>query len=84
MFSHGLGANLNAYSCVTAWFASHGYIAVSVQHPHDQICVDHRKENPEDHWAIRDFLYGYRNKDLKTRVSEVRKVLNAILNKSFF
>jgi predicted dienelactone hydrolase len=44
LFSHGLGANLNAYSSICSWFASHGYIVVSVQHSHDKICVDHRKQ----------------------------------------
>lgn len=35
IFSHGLGANMNGYSSICSWFASHGYIVVSVQHDHD-------------------------------------------------
>ena len=69
LFSHGLGANFNAYSCLTGWFASHGYIVVSIQHSHDRICVDNTKQNLKDDWGIRDFLYGYRHKDLTFRVS---------------
>ena len=57
IFSHGLGANMNVYSCITAWFASHGYIVVSVQHNQDKICVDHLHIDKEKHWEIRDFLY---------------------------
>jgi len=84
VFSHGLGANMNAYSSICGWFASHGYIVVSVQHSHDQVCIDHTMLPMDDIWKIRDFLYGKRNRDLTIRVAEVRKVLRAIIENKFF
>ena len=70
---------MNAYSSICSWFASHGYIVVSVQHNHDRIMVDHRKALTDDVWKIRDFLYESRNRDLTIRVAEIRKVIRAII-----
>jgi predicted dienelactone hydrolase len=42
IFSHGLGSNMNNYSAICGWWASHGYIVVSIQHNHDRICLDYR------------------------------------------
>ena len=84
VFSHGLGANMNAYSSICGWFASHGYVVVSVQHKNDQICVDHRWLPDQDHWKIRDYLYENRNRDLVIRVGEVRKVVRGIVEGKFF
>jgi hypothetical protein len=75
---------MNAYSSICSWFASHGYIVVSVQHSHDKICVDHRHLPLDDHWKIRDYLYINRNRDLTIRVAEVRKVVRAIVENKFF
>lgn len=75
---------MNAYSSVCGWFASHGFIVVSVQHSHDRICVDHRRLSDRDHWKIRDYLYENRNRDLIIRVAEVRKVVRAIVENNFF
>jgi len=60
---------MNAYSSICSWYASHGYIVVSVQHSHDKICLDYRHLPLEDIWGIRDFLYENRNRDLKIRVN---------------
>jgi hypothetical protein len=60
---------MNAYSSVCGWFASYGYIVVSVQHNHDKICVDHRVLDDDDPWKIRDYLYENRNRDLTIRVA---------------
>lgn len=60
---------MNGYSSICAWFASHGYIVVSVQHDHDEICIDHRILPLEEVWKIRDFLYQNRNRDLTIRVA---------------
>lgn len=40
IFSHGLGSNLNNYSSMCGWFASHGYIVVSIQHNHDRVRIE--------------------------------------------
>lgn len=69
VFSHGLGAHLNAYSAFCSNWASHGYIVVSVNHERDEVCVDYRgaatEEEPD---KIRDYLFDKRNRDLKFRV----------------
>ena len=75
---------MNAYSSVCGWFASHGYIVVSVQHSHDKICVDHTQIPDQDPWKIRDYLYENRNRDLAIRVAEMRKVVRAIVENKFF
>jgi hypothetical protein len=48
---------MNAYTSICAWFASKGYIVVSVQHDHDEICVDDRHLPRENLWKIRDFTF---------------------------
>ena len=75
---------MNAYSSICAWFASHGFIVVSVQHIHDQVCVDHTQLPDQDPWKIRDYLYANRNRDLTIRVAEMRKVVRAIVENNFF
>lgn len=40
LFSHGLGAHLNMYSNICGWFASKGFIVISVQHDNDHIFID--------------------------------------------
>jgi predicted dienelactone hydrolase len=40
IFSHGLGSNLNNYSAMCGWFATHGYIVVSIQHNHDRVRIE--------------------------------------------
>ena len=75
---------MNAYTSICAWFASKGYIVVSVQHDHDEICVDDRHLPRENLWKIRDFTFQKRNKDLTTRVAEVSKIVKAINENNFF
>jgi hypothetical protein len=75
---------MNGYSSICSWFASHGYIVVSVQHDHDEICVDYRHLSLDEPWKIRDFLYEKRNRDLTIRVAEVRKIVRAVVENKFF
>lgn len=44
IFSHGLGSNMNNFSAICGWWASHGYIVVSIQHSHDQVRIDFDKK----------------------------------------
>lgn len=44
MFSHGLGSNMTNFSALCGWWASHGYIVVSVQHHNDRIRIEFGKE----------------------------------------
>lgn len=39
IFSHGLGSNMTNYSSICGWWASHGYIVVSIQHDNDEIRI---------------------------------------------
>jgi len=43
LFSHGLGSNVNNYSALCGWWASHGYIVVSIQHDNDLVRIDFPK-----------------------------------------
>lgn len=39
IFSHGLGSNMNHYSALCGWWATHGYIVICVQHYRDTIRI---------------------------------------------
>ena len=69
IFSHGLGSNLNNYSSLCGWLASHGYIVVSIQHNHDHVRILFEPElvKEENHKALERLFYQGRNKDLHTR-----------------
>jgi len=43
IFSHGLGSNMTNFSALCGWWASHGYIVVSVQHHNDKIRIHFEK-----------------------------------------
>jgi predicted dienelactone hydrolase len=42
LMSHGLAAHKNMMSCYASWYASRGYIVVSLEHRNDEVCVDFR------------------------------------------
>ncbi len=42
VFSHGLGGNMNCYSCILGNLASQGYTVFAINHVKDEICVDYR------------------------------------------
>jgi hypothetical protein len=45
---------------------------LSVNHDHDEVCIDFRKEVAEsDHQKIKEYLHPLRNRDLKIRAKEV-------------
>ena len=74
IMSHGLGANLNAYSSICCNWASQGFVIISVAHLNDEICVDFRVASKDDPKIIRDFLFEKRNRDLKIRIMEMTDV----------
>ena len=79
VFSHGLGSNLNNYSSLCGWWASHGYIVVSIQHNKDFIRIDFPKSYVKNIDALEKLLYQSRNTDLIVRRKEMEVVLDEIL-----
>lgn len=79
VFSHGLGSNLNNYSSLCGWWASHGYIVVSIQHNQDRIRIDFPKKLVKDIDALEKLFYQSRNTDLVVRRKEMELVLDEIL-----
>jgi len=49
VFSHGLGSNMNNYSSLCGWWASHGYIVISIQHHNDLVRIDFEKKLMRHH-----------------------------------
>jgi platelet-activating factor acetylhydrolase len=75
VFSHGLGSNLNNYSALCGWWATHGYIVVSIQHHHDRVRLDYGKELLGHHDILEKMYYDSRNGDLRVRTAETQAVL---------
>jgi hypothetical protein len=67
VFSHGLASNMNNYSCLCGWWASHGYIVVSVQHDHDRVRIEFEKELLKQPDILENMFYDSRNEDLRVR-----------------
>ena len=81
VFSHGLGSNLTNFSCLCGWWASHGYIVVSVQHDHDHVRIEFDKKLTEQPDVIERMFYQNRNRDLRIRAEEFRTVIEHLLEK---
>uniref|UniRef100_K3XBA9 1-alkyl-2-acetylglycerophosphocholine esterase n=1 Tax=Globisporangium ultimum (strain ATCC 200006 / CBS 805.95 / DAOM BR144) TaxID=431595 RepID=K3XBA9_GLOUD len=87
IFSHGLGGCFDVYSAITQQLASEGYIVVSVNHCDGSASVTRLEDNRIAYYQkitpeVRDNINGagfrFRNGQLRQRVQEVRRVLDAI------
>jgi alpha-beta hydrolase superfamily lysophospholipase len=78
VFSHGLGAHLNASTSMFYNWVSPGYTVLSINHDKDEISPDYRTVSTTDHDLIRKFLFARRNRDLNIRVSEITAVLDKV------
>ncbi|TYZ67631.1 hypothetical protein PybrP1_011408 [[Pythium] brassicae (nom. inval.)] len=87
VFSHGLGGTIDIYSAVTQQLASDGNIVVVVNHCDGSAAVTRMADGRIEYYqpisvAVRDNIDGagfrLRNAQLRVRVQEVRRVLNAI------
>ena len=67
VFSHGLGSNMTNFSAICGWWASHGYIVVSIQHNHDLIRIEFGKDMVDQPDILEKMLYNKRNQDLMVR-----------------
>ena len=74
IFSHGLGSNLTNYSALCGWWASHGYIVVSIQHHHDYVRVTFPNSLRKDPEQLAAYLYESRNKDIVIRAKEMMSI----------
>lgn len=87
VFSHGLGGSIDIYSAVTQQLASDGNVVVVVNHCDGSAAVTRLADGRIAYYepisvAVRDNIDGagfrFRNAQLRQRVQEVRRVLNAI------
>ena len=79
VFSHGLGSNLNNYSALCGWWASHGYIVVCIQHDQDHVRIDFPSKLRKNPDALVEYLYSRRNADIIVRAKETRSVYKEII-----
>lgn len=88
IFSHGMGGCVDIYSAITQQLASEGNIVVSVNHCDGSASVTRLEDNRVEYYQkitaeVRDNIDGagfrFRNGQLRQRVQEVRRVLNAVL-----
>jgi platelet-activating factor acetylhydrolase len=87
IFSHGLGGSLELYAFVNQQLASAGNVVVVVNHSDGSACVTRPEDDRIEYYqqitdAVRHNIdgegYRFRNAQLRTRVQEVRRVLNAV------
>ncbi|GAB9467075.1 Platelet-activating factor acetylhydrolase, plasma/intracellular isoform ii protein [Globisporangium polare] len=88
IFSHGMGGSIDLYSVVTQQLASEGNVVVVVNHCDGSASVTrtaddriayYQKITPEVRDNIDGAGFKFRNGQLRQRVQEVRRVLNAVV-----
>lgn len=88
IFSHGMGGSIDLYSVVTQQLASDGNVVVVVNHCDGSASVTrtedgriayYQKITPEVRDNVNGAGFKFRNGQLRQRVQEVRRVLNAVV-----
>ncbi len=75
LFSPGFGTERQLYTGLTEDLASHGFVVVAIDHPHDANIVTF----PDGHSVVRGHIAETQatiNKALKVRVADTRFVLD--------